>query len=126
MTFGASSFADITAVKNEPMMGFGENIFGDIFYQSPFRGKRGSGISGQSYAVADPKNVSVNGHSPFVPDNTEHNICSLSSDTGEFHQVVNVGGELTIEFFNNHFGGIQKMSRFIVGKGDAFYIFIDG
>lgn len=83
-------FAYVAPVKNQPVVGKAHFVGRNVFHQRFLGGEWRFGVVGKSDAVAYAKDVRVNSHGCFVPDDGEHDVSRLSAYSGELHESVNV------------------------------------
>jgi hypothetical protein len=83
--------ASVSAVKNEPMMGVWNLFLCEMADEHLFHRKRsGAGIGHEPKPVTDAKDVCIDCHPCFAPNDTQHNIRGFASNSRKFSQLLQV------------------------------------
>ena len=64
--FGMTCSTDVSAMQYQPMMGYRDELGGNMLDQSTFGAERCLGAASQPEAVGNPKYVSIDRHRRFV------------------------------------------------------------
>lgn len=123
MAFGASGQTSVSSMKNQPMVGNMDVLFGKVFDKLFFNFIGSLGIHGdESQSFGYPKDVCIHGHVGLVPDDRGDHIGGFPADSRELGQLINGGRNFALEFFDQHLSQTKKMSGFVAGVGNGFYI----
>ena len=116
---GALGFAGVAAEEDEPVVGAGTKLRGDVALEVAFDGFGGLALR-EAQAVGDAEDVGVDGDDGLVVNDGGDDIGGLAADAGQAHQHIDVGGNGAVEAFLQLAGGFEQVGGFAVGVGDAF------
>ena len=110
----------MAAVQDEPVVGGGKKVGGDMGHELAFGFEGRLGIGGdEAEAVGDAEDVGVDRHGGLVEGNGHHHVGRFAADAGERLELVAVGGHLPLEVADElpcHGG---EVAGFAVGVGDG-------
>ena len=92
--------ADIAAVEDEPMVGYGEQLLGEALLQLTLSGQGGLGICLEANAVGHTEAVSIYGHHLPAPQYCPNDICRLATYALQRLQLLRVARHLSAELLD--------------------------
>lgn len=128
-TLGTVRFAggaDVAAMQQQPVVGGGYKLLGDVFQQGLLHGQwRGGSARYESESVAHSEHVGIDGESCFLEGDGLHHIGSLAAYTGERGEFLEGGGNLSVKSFDESLGKPYEMLGLVVGIAHALDVFED-
>lgn len=121
---GFSRSADVSAVKNKPVVRIRKQLRWNVLHQLLLCGKWCRRVVGEPDSVAHSVYVGIHRHCRFSPHYSKHYVCCLSSNPGQSHQVVDIRWHLGVEFLYKHTRRLYQVARLVVGICHTFYISI--
>lgn len=97
-TFRCAGLADITAMKDKPVMGWAEHLFGDAADQLILHGSDGF-ARGKACTIAEAEDMGIHRHGWLVEGDVEDDISRFPTYAGQGFQRFTVIGYLTVVFF---------------------------
>lgn len=123
---GSTCLADVTSVQDEPVVGngdvFGRNILSQFLLDTE---RGGATVGNQAEPVADTEHMGVDSHGSFVEYDRLDDVGCLTAYSGQFDELVQCVGNLTVEVLDQHLGHTYQMLGFVVGIGHAAYVVED-
>ena len=116
---GFAGLADVAAVEDEPVVGDGEFVLGDVLDEFALGLEGGFAVVGKPDAVGDTEDVGVDGKGGFVEDYGGDDVGGFASYAGELLQLVDVGGNVAAELFEEGAGHGGEVLAFVVGIGNG-------
>ena len=116
---GFAGLADVAAVEDEPVVGDGEFVLGDVLDEFALGLEGGFAVVGKSDAVGDTEDVGVDGKGGFVEDYGGDDVGGFASYARELLQLVDVGGNVASELFDEGAGHGGEVLAFVVGIGNG-------
>ena len=98
--FGFAGLADVTAMQEKPMMGFGDDGSRDVLDELAFGLKRILAVGREAEPLADAEDMGVDGHGGLIPYDGADDVGRFTSDPLERLQVVYVIGHLAVVDFD--------------------------
>ncbi len=123
MALWAPGQTRVAAMKNQPMVGNMDVLFGEMFDKLLFNLIRSFGIHGhQSQSFGHAKYVGIHRHVGLIPDDRSDDVGGFSADSRELGQFIHGGRDFALEFFDQHLAQSKKVFGFVAGVGYGFYI----
>ena len=111
--------ADISAVKDEPMMCIGNLFVCEMFGEHLlYRERSLAGRGHKSQSMTDAKNVGIDCHSCLAPNYAQHYIRGFAANSWQFGQLLQVLRHFPSMFFPKHSSHFDKMLGLVVRVGD--------
>ena len=107
-----ASLADISAVKQQPVMGFGDDIRRYVLDELPFRLKGILAVGRESEPFADTENMRVHRHGRLVPDDCTDDVRGLAAYSLQRLQIIDVIGYDAVIHLNQPLCHLHQMFRF--------------
>ena len=105
------------------MMGRGDVGLGDVAGKLLLNGIGSrSAFGNKPKSMADAKDVSINSHCWFVPDNSLHDVGSLTPYSRKLDEFLQRLRHFAAKTLHQHASHADKMIGFAIGVGNAFYI----
>lgn len=123
---GFAGGTDIAAMEQEPIMGGGYKIGGDMALELHLYaiGRR-TGLGYQTEAVADAEDVSVDGEGGLTEGDGLDDIGGLAPYSGDLGEFFQGGRHLTAEAFHEGLAESHEVLGFVVGVTHTLNVFID-
>lgn len=126
VALGPKGGAGVSAVEDEPVVCVGDFFFGEVFGECLFYGVWcGAGFWYESQSVAYAKDVGVDCHPCFAPDDAQYDVGCFASDAGQCGQLLRVLRYFSAVFFPQHSCHFYEVFGFVVGVGDGTDVFVD-
>ena len=125
VAFGFAGLADVPAMEKQPVMGFGDDVSGDVFDQLALRLQRVFAAGGEAKAFGDTEYMGVHCHGGLLPNDRTDNIRRLASDTLERLQVFDVIGYFALIDFHQALCHLYQVFGFGAWVTDRFDVFED-
>ena len=122
---GFAGLADVTAMQEKPMMGFGDDGSRDVLDELAFCLKGIFAVRRESKAFADTKDMSIDCHCGLVPNDRTDHVRGLTTDSLERLQVIDVIGNDAVVCFHQPLRHLYQMFRFGTGITDGLDVFED-
>ena len=123
--FGFAGLADVTAMQEKPMMGFGDDGSRDVLDELAFGLKRILTVGRETETFADTEDMGIDRHSGLIPNDRTNDVSGLATDTLQRLQVFDVigndavvGRDQTLRHLNQVFGFRSRIT-------DGFDVFKD-
>lgn len=126
LTAWTSRPADVSAMKNQPVVCSWYNVCGDVTGQLFLNTQRsGAPVGNQAYAVAYTENMRIHSHLCLLEYNRLYNVGSLASYSGQTLQFLARSWYCTTIFFHDHACRFYKMTRLAVWVTNTVNVLID-
>ena len=102
------------------MMGFGDDVGGDVLDELAFCLEGILAVGGQSESFGDAEDMGVHRHGRLVPDDCADDVGGLSSDTLEGLQVIYVIGDDAVVGGDEALRHLDQMFRLRARITDGF------
>ena len=116
--FGGAGGAGVAAVEDEPVVGAGAKVDGDVPLEILLDRERGLAV-GEAETVGDAEDVGVDGDDGLVVDDGGDDVGGLAADAGQGHEGVDVSGNLSAEVGQEFLGHGDEVVGLGVGIGNA-------
>ena len=115
---GFAGLADVAAVEDEPVVGDGKFVLGDVLDEFALGLEGGFAVVGKSDAVGDTEDVCVYGKGGFVEDYGGDDVGGFASYAGERYKFLHRVGDLALVFVQEALAERDDVSRLCLVKAD--------
>lgn len=117
---------DISAVKDEPVVGRWDDIGRDVANKFLFHAERRGALFGnEPYAVADTKDVCIHSHACFLENDGLNDVGRLAAHAGKALELLARRGYFSAKLAEKHLRHAHEMARLGVGITDTANVFVD-
>ena len=123
--FGFACLADVAAVEKEPVMGFGDDLRGDVSDELFLGLQRVLAIRGQPEAFADAEDMRIDRHRRLVPDDGAHHVRGFASHALERLQLLYCVRHFAVIDLRQALRHLNEVFGFGAGITDRLDVFED-